>query len=192
MKVYVANFSGSQNQSKGIYYAQGSLNAGKLSIEQIIHCDDRLDFPFSLPAEALKQMKLRSWRDLLDLAANYQRSDFGIFVEDSGMPSCELKCHGHSNCCRAVDGSIQSFSPLKKTNPNMRMMTYAGLKMLSYLRNFGNVVYPFDLFEQGISRLYEVYPSHTWKQVGLKLNKDLNQFVNRFNEQYGLSGICQR
>jgi len=29
-----------------------------------------LDFTFSLLAKAFKQMKLRSWRDLLDLAAN--------------------------------------------------------------------------------------------------------------------------
>jgi len=200
MQVYGADFSGARNPSKGIYYAQGFLSTGELSIERIVHCDDRLDlltaihfskapwgldFPFSLPAEALKQMKIGSWGDLLDTTAKYQRSDFGVFVEDSGVPPCELRCEGHSNCCRAVDGSIKSYSSLKKTNPNMRMMTYAGLKMLSYLRQFGNVVYPFDRFEQGVSRLYEVYPSHTWRQVGLSRSADLGPFVELFNNKYG-------
>jgi hypothetical protein len=200
MQVYGADFSGARNPSKGIYYAQGFLSAGELSIEQIVHCDDRLDlltaihfskapwgldFPFSLPAEAFKQMKIKSWRDLLDITARYQRNDFGAFIENSGIPSCELKCQGHSNCCRAVDGSIKSFSPLKKTNPNMRMMTYAGLKLLTYLRNFGSVVYPFDHFEQGVSRLYEVYPSHTWKQVGLHRSTDLGPVAELFYEKYG-------
>ena len=36
MQVFGADFSGAQNPSKGIYYAQGSLSAGKLSIEQIV------------------------------------------------------------------------------------------------------------------------------------------------------------
>ncbi len=200
MQVYGADFSGARNPSKGIYYAQGFLSAGELSVEQIVHCDDRLDllaaihfskapwgldFPFSFPAEALKQMKLKSWVDLLDTAARFQRGDFGVFVEERGMPSCELRCEGHSNCCRAVDGSIKSYSPLKKTNPNMRMMTYAGLKMLSYLRQLGNVAYPFDRFEQGVSRLYEVYPSHTWRQVGLPRGTDLGPFIELFYKKYG-------
>jgi hypothetical protein len=67
----------------------------------------------------------------------------------------------------------------------MRMMTYAGLKMLFYLRNFGSVVYPFDPFEQGVSRLYEAYPSHTWKQVGLPRDTDLGPFVKLFYEEFG-------
>jgi hypothetical protein len=199
MQVYGADFSGARNPSKGIYYTQGVLSASELCIERVVHCDDRLDllaaihfsrapwgldFPFSLPTEAFKQMNLKSWSDLLDITAKYKRNDFGAFVENSGTPSCELKCQGHSNCCRAVDGSINSFSPLKKTNPNMRMMTYAGLKLLFYLRILGSVVYPFDLFEQGVSRLYEVYPSHTWKQVGLPRSTDLGPFINLFSEKY--------
>jgi len=66
----------------------------------------------------------------------------------------------------------------------MRMMTYARLKMLSYLRNLGNVVYPLDLFEQGVSRLHEVYPSHTWRQVGLPRSTDLSIFIELFYNKY--------
>jgi hypothetical protein len=180
MQVYGADFSGAMNPSKGIYYAQGSLSAGKLSIEQIVHCDDRLDllvaihfskapwgldFPFSIPEEAFRQLKLNSWEELLTLSAEYERKGFDRFITDSGIPACESQCRDHSICCRVADASIHSFSSLKRTNPNMRMMTYAGLKLLSYLRSLGNVVYPFDKLDKGVSRLYEVYPSHTWRQV---------------------------
>ena len=67
----------------------------------------------------------------------------------------------------------------------MRMMTYAGLKLLSYLRIFGNVVYPFDNLNNDVSRIYEVYPSHTWKQVGLPRGIDLGPFIELFYENYG-------
>jgi hypothetical protein len=134
MKVFGADFSGAKNPSRGIYYAQRILNAGKLIIERVVHCDDRLDllaaihfskapwgldFPFSLPINALIKMKLKSRVDLLNAVAKYQRRDFGDFLENSGMLSCKLRCRSNSTCCKAVDGSIQSYSSLKKTNPTI-------------------------------------------------------------------------
>jgi len=67
----------------------------------------------------------------------------------------------------------------------MRAMTYAGLKVLSYLRSLGNVVYPFDQFNKGVSRLYEVYPSNSWHLAGLSRGIDLKPFVKSFSDRYG-------
>ncbi len=87
-------------------------------------------------------------------------------------------------CCREVDNSIQAFSPLKKTNPNMRAMVYAGLKFLYYLRRVGHKVYPFDHRDRTFSRIYEVYPSHAWRQLGLSRNTSLDQLAKGFKDKY--------
>jgi len=200
MHVFGADFSGARNPSKGIYYAEGLLKESTLHIERVVHCDDRmdllaaihfskapwgLDFPFSISAEAMQKLNTAGWDALLALTADLGRGDFDHLLEKCGIPSCEVRCTNHSMCCRAADAAVYAFSSLKKTNPNMRMMTYAGLKLLSYIRRLGDKVYPFDQFDQGASRLYEVYPSHSWQQLGLKRNNNLTQFIDRFYEQYG-------
>ena len=43
MKVYGADFSGARNLRRGIYYAEGSLIDHTLTLERVVHCDDRLD-----------------------------------------------------------------------------------------------------------------------------------------------------
>ena len=199
MNVYSADFSGARNPSRGIYYAEGLLEGGSLIINQVVHCDDRLDlltaihfskapwgldFPFSISVEAFKLLKINAWNELLVKAEKSSRIDFDLWIAGSGILSCESKCRKHSSCCRAVDASINSFSPLKRTNPNMRMMTYAGLKLLSYLRRLGNAVYPFDYYNGEVARLYEVYPSNAWKQLGFKRNTDLSLFAERFTNKY--------
>jgi len=199
MKVYGADFSGARNPSRGIYYTEGCLQGDKLVIEQIVQCDDRLDllaaiyfskapwgldFPFSLPKAALNRLNIDDWPGLLLKAAGSGRSGFARFFEESGLPSCEARCRDESVCCRATDASINSFSPLKMTNPNMRAMIYAGLKLLSYLRGLGGVVYPFDRFKQDAPRVYEVYPAHTWHRVGLSRRAGLRQFLRKFGESY--------
>ncbi len=201
MQVYGADFSGARNPSRGIYYAEGKLNKRTLHLERVVHCDDRLDllmaihfskapwgldFPFSIPAEAFSQLKLGNWSELLTLAAESERAEFDDYLENSGIPGCEVRCRDCSTCCRAADAAVQAFSPFKKTKPTMRMMTYAGLKLLSYLHQLGHRVYPFDQIDLKASRLYEVYPSHCWRQVGLKGNKNLALFADRFHERYGL------
>jgi hypothetical protein len=201
MQVYGADFSGAKDSSKGIYFVEGRLLKRTLHLERVVHCDDRLDllvaihfskapwgvdFPFSIPAEAFRMLQLESWSELLTLAVESERTAFNKYLEDSGIPGCETTCKAPSIYCRAVDVVAGAFSPLKKTNPTMRMMTYAGLKLLSYLRRLGHRVYPFDQIDLRASRLYEVYPSHCWRQVGLQGNKDLSLFVDLFHEQYGL------
>jgi len=199
MKVYGADFSGARDASRGIYYAEGFLEKGAMTINRVTHCDDRLDllaaihfskapwgldFPFSMPSEAFKILQIKNWNELLAVAAKYGRKEFDSFIAASGVPSCEVRCQDHSTCCRAVDASINAFSPLKRTNPNMRAMTYAGLKLLSYLRRFGNVVYPFDSFKGEVSRIYEVYPSNIWHQAGLTRSAGLEQLIKRFSGKY--------
>ena len=201
MKVFGADFSGAKNPAKGIYYAQGTLKNRTLHLERIVHCDDRLDllaaihfskspwgvdFPFSIPADALERLGFINWSELIDAIIGFNRKDFDCFIADNGIDSCNGRCKESSLCCRAVDASINSFSPLKKVMPNMRMMTYAGLKFLSYVRRLENVVYPFDHFNGKVSRLYEVYPSDTWNQVGLPRGTDLEPFIENFYEKYGL------
>ncbi len=202
MKVYGADFSGARNPSRGIYYAEGSLSGHTLNLERVVHCDDRLDllaaihfskapwgldFPFSIPAEAYRQLKLKSWEELLKLAVEKGRTGFDNYLKSSGLPGCEAKCRGGSVCCRVTDAAVQAFSPFKNTNPNMRMMTYSGLKLLCYLRQLGHRVYPFDQYDLGVSRFYEVYPSCGWRQVGLKRSKEqLPLFAERFYERFGL------
>ncbi len=199
MKVYGADFSGARDASRGIYYAEGIIGNGAMTVNRVTHCDDRLDllaaihfskapwgldFPFSVPWEVFKILQLKNWNELLADMAKYSRKEFDSFIAESGVPSCEARCRDGSICCRAVDASINSFSPLKRTNPNMRAMTYAGLKLLSYLRKLGNVVYPFNRFNENVSRLYEVYPSNTWHQAGFSRSADLKQFTERFTCKY--------
>ncbi len=200
MKVFGADFSGARDPSKGIYYAEGFLQENLLKINRVVHCDDRLDllsaihfskapwgldFPFSLPVQAQSSLQVNNWGELLDLALDYSRADFERVTGSSITSRCEGRCQSHSICCRVVDASIGSYSPLKKTNPNMRAMTYAGLKLLSYLRSLGNRVYPFDPLDQNLARVYEVYPSYTWSQVELPRSTNVERFTGRFQQRYG-------
>jgi hypothetical protein len=40
MKLYGADFSGARDPSRGIYYAEGSLNGQTLTLERVVHCDE--------------------------------------------------------------------------------------------------------------------------------------------------------
>lgn len=199
MKIFGADFSGAKDPSKGIYYAEGFLKGASLIIEQVKHCDDRLDllcaihfskapwgldFPFALPKNAQESLNIMCWDKLLEKVVTYSRGDFEHIINESGIPPFEARCKEQSICCRVADASSNAFSALKKNNPNMRVMTYAGLKLLSYLRNLGNRVYPFDRLDQETSRLYEVYPAHTWNKAGLPRTRFLKQFANNFNKKY--------
>lgn len=201
MKVFGADFSGARDPSRGIYYAEGSLKDGSITINRVVHCDDRLDllaaihlskapwgldFPFSLPEQVFDLLQIGSWNELLAKAVQCSRDEFVGFLSDLGVPSCEARCREKSLCCRVTDASVNSFSALKRTNPNMRAMTYAGLKLLSYLKSLGNAVYPFDQINKTASRLYEVYPSNTWNLTGLSRDIDLNSFTREFSKSYGI------
>lgn len=206
IKVYGADFSGAKNPGSGIWYAEGALREDApggplLRILRVVRCDDRLDlfsavhasrsawgldFPFSFPLEAQRRLEISSWEALLALAEKTGRTEFARLLEEAGLPSCEARCADDSPCCRLTDIAVSACSPLKKTNPNMRVMTWAGLKLLAALRRAGCTVYPFDVPASGASRVYEVYPSHTWRLAGLARSPDATEFLNRFSGRYGL------
>jgi hypothetical protein len=201
LRVFGADFSGAQNPTGGIFYAEGELKDDVLVVKSVVNCDDRLDllaaihfskapwgldFPFSLPSAALERLHISSWPELLDRTSSRSRNDYSDFLSGSLIDGCEARCSKESPCCRKTDAVVGAFSPLKKTNPNMQMMTYAGLKMLAYLRKLGSRVYPFDEYHPSAARLYEVYPSHSWKQTGLKRSENLEKFVQIFSADYGL------
>ncbi len=206
MKVYGADFSGARDPGNGIWYAEGLLEKDApgdsvLRISKLVHCDDRLDlfeairgsrapwgldFPFSFPIDALRKLGIASWSTLLELAAGSGRREFPLLLEKAGISSCEARCTEDIPCCRLTDAKVSACSPLKKTNPNMRIMTWAGLKLLACLRRSGCNVYPFDTPAAGASRLYEVYPSHTWQLAGLKRSPDLTEFLERFSGRFRL------
>jgi hypothetical protein len=207
MKIYGADFSGARDPGLGIWYAEGELRkeapgGPALRIVKVVHCDDRLDlfeairgsqapwgldFPFSFPTDAQNRLGINSWSALLKLAEGMDRAGFARLLEDAALSSCEARCTGSSPCCRLTDTAVSAFSPLKKTNPNMRVMTWAGLKLLAYLRRSGCSVYPFDAPVPGASLLFEVYPSHTWQLTGLKRNPDLTRFSQRFSSRFKLT-----
>ena len=202
MKVYGADFSGAVNPGRGIYYAEGFLSGGSLEIIKVAHCEDRLDlftavhgsnapwgldFPFSLTMEAYKTLNAGSRQDFSNKLLFCPRRDYYRWIEGENIPTCEARCKELSLCCRAGDAAVNAFSPLKRTNPNMLAMTYAGLKFLAYLQSLGVAVYPFDRLNTKASRVYEVYPSHTWKQLGLSCSIDFVEFKKRFGRLYGLA-----
>ena len=201
MIIFGADFSGAQNPSKGIYYAEGDVQPHSINIKRIIHCEDRLDllyaihtsaspwgldFPFSLPRQLFTRLNLNDWEELLQYTSQTTRSRFFREVTTALPFSCEKKCREPSDCCRHTDGAVNAFSPLKQNNPNMLAMTYAGLKFLYYLRNLGNAVFPFDTFDKAVSRLYEVYPSYTWSHLHLPRSSSLEQLIPICEEKYGL------
>jgi hypothetical protein len=85
--------------------------------------------------------------------------------------------------------AVSSFSPFKRYNPNMQAMIYGGLKLLSYLKRSGNSIYPFDVPDKSKSRIYEIYPSHTWKGLGLNRSGDLLSFAGNFHKKTGIEVI---
>jgi hypothetical protein len=191
MKVYGADFSGAA-RPRNIYYVEGELDRDLLTITQVTHCDDRLDlfaaivhsrapwgldFPFALTQQAYKWLGVGSWEGLLTQIARMHRREFPEKLPGGH----EGKCAKPGIYCRHTDVKVNAYSPIKKYNPNMRGMTYGGLKLLAHLRQMDVQIYPFDAYGEGAARVYEVYPSHTWKQVGLPRGKDMQRFADHFN-----------
>ncbi len=101
MKFYGADFSGARDPSRGIYYAEGLLDNKDLFIKRIVHCDDRLDllssihfskapwgldFPFSIPIDAFKRLKINKWNELLSVVVECDRKDFDFFIAGDSQP----------------------------------------------------------------------------------------------------------
>jgi len=196
MEIFGADFSGGK-LPRGIYYSRGELKGNRLVLKETVKCDDRLDlfmaimksrapwgldFPFSVSAKALKSLEMKTWQELIKKAASSGREEFIEFL-DSGFwgGNFEGRCKSRGFACRHGDARLKAFSPLKHNNPDMRAMLYSGLKLLAYSRAQGARVYPFDTFIKSKPRLYEVYPSHTWRALGLK--RGAPEFARRFNSQ---------
>ncbi|MFQ3672883.1 MAG: hypothetical protein SNJ83_04720 [Aggregatilineales bacterium] len=190
MRILGADFSGGQSPS--ITIVGGVLHDGVLTIDTLRHCDDRLDlyaeialrgepllcgldFPFRLPQAAMKQLCVD---DLSALSLRLLRSEFAEVLATQ-VGRYEGKCSAASLYCRETDAACTAYSGLKRVNPSLVAMLYAGSKLLSYLRRSGVMIYPLDVPAQ--KQVCEVYPSHTWARVGLARSTDIASFVGAFN-----------
>jgi hypothetical protein len=197
MDIHGADFSGVENPSKGIYVAQAELQDADLIVTKVSPCDDRLDlfraivtsrapwgldFPFSYSSLAFPALGVSKWAECRCLAASRTRKDFLAFLKNAA-PTWEGKCTQPSKGCRCTDAAANSYSPFKVNNPNLRSMTYAGLKLLAFAHDAGLRIYPFDAEpDHAKARLYEIYPSHSWKYVGVTRSAvNLESFVAAFN-----------
>lgn len=190
-----ADFSGAANPSGRIWCAYGSLTTCELHIEEIRRCDDRLDLfqtmitrkgvwgldaPFSLPAQCLTQLGLATWEALLQRATDSSRQEFIRAITDVAG-SQEARCSSPSAFCRVTDVAARALSPLKRHNPDMATMTYAGIKLVAYLRRAGMAIYPFDALDADMS-VMEVYPSALWAQLGSRRYADIRAFLTSVHE----------
>lgn len=198
-RIYGADFSGARDASKGIYYAGGLLEGNEFTLLEMKHCDDRLDlfakmislngnwgldFPFSYSVSALKTLGLTNAAELHQLVAAMSREQFAKFIEAKGLPRSERPCTKAGIDCRWTDVASFSQSPLKAVNPNLRSMCYSGFKMLAYLREAGVRIYPFDHFSVSNSAsVFEVYPSHLWRNTLGKRSLNLNQLIEVLHEK---------
>ncbi len=193
MKVYGADFSGAK--SPKIHYAEAEISAEGITLTRVVACDDRLDlfaaiiesraawgldFPFALTRQAYDWLQVDGWEGLLELATQSSREGFMAYVAERVAPF-EGRCRERNGFCRETDIALAAYSGLKQFNPGMRVMTYAGLKLLAYLRRSGVRVYPFDEQDMNASRVYEVYPSSSWGRAGLRRTTDLSLFAERWN-----------
>jgi hypothetical protein len=199
MIVCGADFSGARDPSRGIYYAKAEIEDNIILINEVVHCDDRLDlfcaisrfrcpwgvdFPFSIPRYSFELLGINSWEQLLGKVSKLERDEFKTFL--NGVGSQERRCSVHSEYCRISDAVLESFSPFKENMPNMKGMIYGGLRFLNHLRQAGHYIFPFDVFNKDMSRIYEVYPSHTWKALSLERSTDLSNFKSEI-ETCGLT-----
>ncbi|HZG55225.1 hypothetical protein [Paenibacillus sp.] len=180
-RVYGVDFSGAKDPSGKLYVAQGTLSAdgGAFELESCVACDDRLDAfamllgapdgsvwgfdaPFAPASPAYDAFGFTQWEEWLSLAAGSSRSSF-LEALDRLFPAHETPCVAHGWACRHTDVACRAASPFKRVQPNLRAMVYAGWKWLSYARQAGCAVYPFDRRDAARSSspvLFEVYPSY--------------------------------
>jgi hypothetical protein len=182
-----ADFSGALKPARGsITYVCGRLRGTELFLEPPRPCEDRLDlfaavlerpalwgldFPFALPAVLAAEMGRAGGPAQWAWARDGSRGEVLAALEERAG-----RCNGHmagggERCLRATDRAAGGQSPLKRTNPDMAAMTFAGLRFLAYLKQAGVSVFPFDggpLGEAGgVSRVAEVYPGWLWRRLGM-------------------------
>ncbi len=190
MRILGADFSG--GKSPEITVVSGSLIDGVLTIDTLRACDDRLDlyaeialhaapllcgldFPFRLPQPAMQRLGVAG---LHELSLNCSRVEFAELLAER-VGRCEGKCRAASLYCRETDAAAGAYSGLKRVNPSLVGMVYAGSKLLWYLHQKGVAAYPLDTPTD--KQVCEVYPSHTWARVGLARSTNVGAFVEAFN-----------
>ncbi|HZG88558.1 hypothetical protein [Paenibacillus sp.] len=200
IRIYGVDFSGARDPSRGLYVASGTLDveAGAFELERCEPCDDRLDVfakllqsppdalwaidaPFAPASPAYERMGFTEWEEWLDLAAGSSRSSFLAALEEA-FPAYESPCAAYSWACRRTDVAAGAASPFKAVNPNLRAMSYAAWKLLSYARAAGCAVYPFDgaagaRIAGSAPALFEVYPSHTARLLRGSRSLDLERIA---------------
>jgi len=207
IRIYGVDFSGARDPSRGLYIASGTLDveAGQFVLERCEPCDDRLDVfaklmqsppdalwavdaPFAPAFPAYERMGFTEWEEWLDFAAGSSRSSFLAALE-AVFPPYESPCKAYGWACRRTDVAAVAASPFKAVNPNLRAMSYAAWKLLSYARTAGCAVYPFDLSASGIARsapaLFEVYPSHTARLLRGSRSLDVRSIANALRDFAG-------
>ncbi len=190
MRILGADFSG--GKSPEITVVGGELRDGLLTIDTLRPCDDRLDlyaeialcdepllcgldFPFRLPQAAMGRL---GTDDLSALSLHMSRSAFAEALAER-VGRYEGKCGAASPYCRETDAAAGAYSGLKRVNPSLVAMLYAGSKLLWYLRVGGVAAYPLGTPAQ--KQVCEVYPSHTWARVELARSTNVEAFVAAFN-----------
>lgn len=205
LNVYGADFSGAMNPK--IFYAHGVLEGSYLTLKSTVTCDDRLDlyhaivqsgrsiwgldFPFSIPAEAMTTLGYASINEMLASLARMTRREFADFIA-SEMDDYPRKCTTYDKrYCRHTDIAVQAHSVFKTVNPNLRVMLYSGLKMIAYLVHAGVNVYPFtrflsnvanEIYDPWYASIYEIYPSYAWRRIGMRRSLDIDTFIEKFND----------
>lgn len=190
LRVCGADFSGARKPAAGsIAFICGHLRGDELVLEPPRPCEDRLDlfaqvlerpglwgldFPFALPEPVAVELGVREWGEQLDLARRWPRERFLEAVTTVAGHGCNRVPNGSEDpCFRATDRQARAQSPLKRTNPHMAAMTFAGLRFLAYMRAQGWPVFPFDRATllpgwEDPGRLAEVYPRLVWRRAGLR------------------------
>lgn len=175
------------------YYAQGILSGSNLLIEQVCPYENNLDlfiaitgsnspwgldFPFSIPFQIYKLWGLSNWPELLNLALLTSKNDFLKLCKQ-----IDLKENLHQ-LARFTDLTNQAKHVLQKYNLKLQNDFFDNLRLLAYLKQSGALVCPFDELEKqkASPHLYEIRHETLWLKTGLRKNKNLKQFVEKFNE----------
>jgi len=192
MKIYGCDFSGARDPESKIFVTVGELREHRLEICEISHCEERLDlfqyiveskaawgldFPFSIPENYLRKFFEGSWETYIH--APYDRKSF---LERFGRIRHSAK---DRSIFRETDLAVQGKSPISSTPIAMLNMLYGGRKLLKYLLKMKQAcIYPFTELNLQVSRVYEVYPSHTWQVMNIsRKHYTLRQISDWFGER---------
>ena len=144
MRIYGVDFTCAPRRAKPITVASGVLRKKALHLEEIEKLQSfeefeallerpgpwigGFDFPFSLPAELVRDLNWPSpWRDLVAHCSGISRTDFRGAL-DAYRASRPL---GRKYAHRATDYPAGSSSPMKLVNPPVALMFHEGARRLA-------------------------------------------------------------